>query len=268
MLKARGLTVLYEGFEALNSADMDLAEGQWLMAVGPNGAGKSTLLKAIAQMVPYTGTVQVMGRNARELSARETARWMSVLQQKQTLSYPFSVEELVMLGRYAHQNAFSRRDPGGRAKVDEAIGLCGLSNIRRQNALTLSGGELQRAFLAQVFAQDAPILLLDEPASHLDLAYQKEIFSLIADWLKTPGRAALCVVHDLQLAMRYGTHAMLMNSGRCEAAGTMEEVLTPSSLSRVYGIDVPGWLSWLHEPWENMDNTAGRKYNRARNERA
>ncbi len=168
-----------------------------------------------------------------------------------------------MLGRYAHQNAFSDSDPGGRAKVDEAIRRCGLSLIRRQNALTLSGGELQRVFLAQVFAQDAPILLLDEPASHLDLAYQKEIFDLVQEWLRTPGRAVICVVHDLQLAMRYGTHALLLNRGRCEAAGTVGEVLTPHSLTRVYGMNVPGWLTWLHEPWENMDIPEKRKYNRA-----
>ncbi len=263
MITARGLSVRYAKVLALHGVDVDLLQGQWLMAVGPNGAGKSTLLKALAQTVRYEGTVRVMGKPARELSARETARRMAALQQKQSLSYPFSVEEIVTLGRYAHQNAFSSGDPGGQEKVDEAIRRCGLSPLRRQNALTLSGGELQRVFLAQVFAQDAPILLLDEPASHLDLAYQKEIFDLVQEWLRAPGRAVISVVHDLQLAMRYGTHALLLNKGRREAAGPVGEVLTPDSLTRAYAMDVPGWLSWLYEPWKSMDIPEKSKYNHA-----
>ncbi len=268
MLTARGLSVRYVQFLALHGVDLDLLQGQWLMAVGPNGAGKSTLLKALAQTVRYEGSVLVMGKLARELSAREMARRTAVLQQKQSLSYPYSVEEIVMLGRYAHQNAFSGSDPGGQEKVDRAIRSCGLSDIRGQNALTLSGGELQRVFLAQVFAQDAPILLLDEPASHLDLAYQKETFDLVQEWLRTPGRAVISVVHDLQLAMRYGTHALLLNKGRLEAAGPVGEVLTPESLTRVYGMDVPGWLSWLYEPWKSMDIPEKSIYNHAIDEGA
>lgn len=268
MLTAWGLTVRYEGFEALNGADVDLGEAQWLMVVGPNGAGKSTMLKAIAQTAPYSGLVSVMGRDPKKVSPRELARMMAVLQQKQTIGYAFTVEELVRLGRYAHQGVFSRGDPEGQRKVDAALEQCGVSSIRRQNALTLSGGELQRAFLAQVFAQDAPLLLLDEPASHLDLAYQQEIFTLIQEWLRTPGRAVLSVVHDLQLAMRFGTHAMLMDGGRCVSAGDIGGVLSGEHLRRVYRMDVPSWLAWLHEPWENMDKTARSGYNHAIDERA
>ena len=154
------------------------------------------------------------------------------------------------LGRYAHARGFlSDRDPEGDALVEQALEMTGMSALRRASVLNLSGGELQRAFLAQVFAQNPRVLLLDEPANHLDLGYQKHIFSLIGQWLAQPGRAVLSVVHDLSLARRYGTHAVLMDGGRCVARGTMEETLTPENLARVYGMDVGGWMRELLGQW-------------------
>ena len=100
-----------------------------------------------------------------------------------------------------------------------------------------------------MFAQNPRVLLLDEPANHLDLGYQKHIFSLIGRWLSQPGRAVLSVVHDLSLARRYVTHAVLMDGGRCVARGTMEETLTPENLARVYGMDVGGWMRELLGQW-------------------
>lgn len=115
--------------------------------------------------------------------------------------------------------------------------------------MTLSGGELQRTFLAQVFAQNPKILILDEPANHLDLKYQQHIFSLIAEWLKTPGRAVLSVVHDLSLARKYGTHAVLMNQGKCIAQGEADGVFTPENLQAVYGMDVYGFMRDMLGQW-------------------
>ena len=128
--------------------------------------------------------------------------------------------------------------------------MTGLAHLRHASVLTLSGGELQRTFLAQVFAQNPQILILDEPANHLDLVYQKHIFSLIGEWLKTPGRAVLSVVHDLSLARRYGTHAVLMDHGRSVAQGTIPETLTGENLQTVYGMDVCGWMREMYAQWQ------------------
>ena len=108
---------------------------------------------------------------------------------------------------------------------------------------------MQRTFLAQVFAQNPKLLILDEPANHLDLIYQKHIFSLIEAWLKQPGRAVISVVHDLSLAKKYGTHAVLMNRGRCAAQGKTAEVMTRERLEAVYGMDVYGWMRDLLGQW-------------------
>ena len=136
-----------------------------------------------------------------------------------------------------------------REKIDEALALTGLKGMRKRNMLTLSGGEQQRVFLAQVFCQDPNILILDEPANHLDLPFQKELFSLIGEWLKTPGRAVITVMHDLSLARKFGTHTLLMDRGRCAGQGKASEVLTPEALQAVYGMDVYGWIRELLDAW-------------------
>ncbi len=133
--------------------------------------------------------------------------------------------------------------------VESALALTGMTAQRKQSVLTLSGGELQRTFLAQVFAQDPRILLLDEPTNHLDLVYQKQIFHLISEWLKQPDRAVVSVVHDLSLAKAYGDRVLLINHGRALAEGSPEEVLTSKRLDAVYQMDVYGWMRRMLSQW-------------------
>ena len=136
------------------------------------------------------------------------------------------------------------------AQIDAALEMTGLMPLRSRNIMTLSGGELQRAFLAQVLAQDPKLLILDEPANHLDLPFQKQFFDMVQEWLKQPGRAVITVMHDLTLAKKYGTHALLMNEGKAAAQGAAEEVLTRENLQAVYGMDVFGWMKELYTAWD------------------
>ena len=250
MLKAENITVRYGEHTVVNQLSFQLQEGQWLMLAGPNGAGKSTLIEAIAQGVPYTGQCLLEGKNIRSYSSPQLARKIGVLSQKNTVGYAYTVEEVVELGRYAHASGFWKgRNADAAGHVEEALETTGLTDLRKASVLTLSGGELQRTFLAQVFAQNPQILILDEPANHLDLVYQKHIFSLIREWLRKPGRAVLSVVHDLSLARMYGTHAVLMNNGQCVANGSVEEVFTRENLQKVYGMDVYQWMNDLLGQW-------------------
>ena len=251
MLTAENVTVRYDRHTVVDKVSFRLEEGQWLMLIGPNGAGKSSLIHAITQGVSYTGRIALEGRDVRTYKPAQLARRIGVLSQQHSVGYAYSVEEVVGLGRYAYSAGFlSGRDDEGPAKVEQALHITGMTELRHASMLTLSGGEMQRAFLAQVFAQDPSILILDEPANHLDLVYQKHIFSLIRDWLKTPGRAVLSVVHDLSLARRYGTHAVLMHQGRCVARGLMDDVLTTDNLQAVYGMDVNQWMRELLGQWQ------------------
>ena len=251
MLQGEHITVRYGSFTVVEDLSFHLEEGQWLMLAGPNGAGKSTLIETIAQGAPYTGSIRWKGEDIRSLKPSELARKIGVLAQKNNVGYAYTVEEVVGLGRYAYKSGlFSGRDDDGKAEVEKALEITGLSELRHASMLTLSGGEMQRVFLAQVFAQNPQVLILDEPANHLDLKYQQHIFSLIREWLKKPGRAVLSVVHDLSLARRYGTHAVLLDHGKTVSQGLIADVMTPENLKQVYGMDVYAWMREMLSQWQ------------------
>ena len=169
MLQVENLSVSYGDLTILKDVSFDLAPGEWLMIVGPNGAGKSTLINAVTGGAPSRGSVYFEGRNARAMKAHELARNIGVLSQNHFVGYAFSVEEVVRLGRYAYAPTIFSRHSGEEDAVRQALEQTGLWAQRHQSVLTLSGGELQRTFLAQTFCQDPKLLLLDEPTKHLDL---------------------------------------------------------------------------------------------------
>lgn len=252
MLQAENVTVRYGERTVVDNLSFSLKEGQWLMLVGPNGAGKSTLIHAVSQGAAYRGTILLNGRDIHSFRPAQLAQKVGVLSQQHPVGYAYTVEEIVNLGRYAHRRGFlASRDDDGQEQVEQALRLTGMEPLRRASVLTLSGGELQRAFLAQAFAQNPQILLLDEPANHLDLVYQKHLFSLIDEWRRQPGRAVLSVVHDLSLAKKYGTHALLLHEGQRVAQGPTNDVLTPGNLRRVYGMDVHEWMRGLLAQWQD-----------------
>lgn len=247
----KDLTVRYGNTTVADHITFSVREGQWLMIAGPNGAGKSTVLNAITQGVPYTGTVELLGKDVKKQKASERAREVGVLAQNHFVGYEFTVEEVVRLGRYSYRGRFlSGGTQEDEATVEEALHLTGLQDLRGQSVLSLSGGELQRTFLAQVFAQDPKLLLLDEPTNHLDLKYQKQVFSLIEQWLQKPGRAVVSVVHDLSLAKAYGTDALLLHQGKIVARGDAKTVLSGENLDPVYDMDVSRWMQAMLRQWE------------------
>ena len=251
MLCAERVTVRYGAKEAVSALSLQVREGEWWAVAGPNGAGKSTLAGVLGRSVPFEGRVTLDGRNIKEYSSPEYARKVGRLSQNHSAVYGFTVEEVVRLGRYARRTGFLRKsDPESGEKVDKALALTGLSEMRERNMLTLSGGELQRVFLAQVFCQDPQLLILDEPANHLDLPFQRDLFALVASWLETPGRAVITVMHDLSLARHFGTHALLMNDGKCVARGNARDVLSAQNLRQVYGMDVAAWMREMLAQWQ------------------
>lgn len=251
MLKVNNISVRFRNKAAVDNVSFTLNEGQWLMLAGPNGAGKSTLIRALSRAIAYDGTVFLNGTDIKAIKQTEFARGVGILSQHPASLYPFTVREIVALGRYAYRHGFfSTENVKDKEMIEHALSLTGMHELQGRKITELSGGEVQRAFLSQVFAQDPKLLILDEPANHLDLIYQKQIFSLIADWLKTPGRAVISVVHDLSLARLYGTHAVLLNGGKCVSAGPVREALSPEKLEAVYRMDVSGWMRKLLSQWQ------------------
>ena len=247
MLEAENLTVRYGIHEIVKNVSFSVEDGQWFMLVGPNGAGKSTILNAISGGAAYTGQIRCMGNNIRSFSRRELAQTMGILSQGHSVGYGFTVKEVVALGRYAHRN----EAPAENEKhIHSAMEITGILELADKSVLQLSGGELQRTFLAQVFAQDPKILVLDEPTNHLDLIYQKHIFEVVQKWLAQGDRAVISVVHDLSLVQAFGTHAMLMDRGTAAAQGRVQDIFSGSVLDRAYGMDVRSWMLTMLKQWE------------------
>ncbi len=253
LLSIVDMNAFYAEKKALSHVSMTVEPGDWMMLIGPNGAGKTTLVRAVTGELRFTGSIRIDGRDVRDMKPKELARHVGVLMQGSGSGYPFTVEEIVSLGRYAYRSGPLHAGRVGDAEaVRKSMEETGLTNLAGRSVHTLSGGELQRVFLAQVLAQDPDILILDEPANHLDLIYQKQLFELLEGWIREKeNRAILTVMHDLSLARRFGTKALLLREGKPVCSGTPDEVCEDRVLLDAYRMDVGAWMRELSRSWEN-----------------
>ncbi len=237
LLEARGVEVTIDGTEIVRGADLDLAAGELVAIVGPNGAGKSTLVRAVSGLVrPSAGTVRWSGRELHRMRGRELARARAFVPQRMPVPAGVSVTEAVTIGRSALLRPLGRMTRADRAGIDGAMERAGVSGFAERALTTLSGGELQRVQIAIGLAQEAPVLIADEPTSQLDLGAAIDVSGLLRE-LADSGLAVLLVVHDLALAAAVADRVVVVHDGRTEAAGESGAVLTPERLSRVWKAD-------------------------------
>jgi iron complex transport system ATP-binding protein len=237
LLAFEGVGVALGGRPVLADVSLALAPGEVVALVGPNGSGKTTLLRvASGVLAPAAGRVRLCGRELPRLSRRELARQLAVVPQDAAIPFPFSVAEVVLMGRSPHLAplAFESRADVERAR--EAMARVGIEHLADRSVLELSGGERQLVLVARAFAQDPRVLLLDEPTAHLDLRHRLEVLARVREFA-AGGRAALVVSHDLGLAARTSERLALLRAGRVFAAGRPEEVLTPQALREVFGVE-------------------------------
>jgi manganese/iron transport system ATP-binding protein len=229
-LEIRGLCVGYEGNTALEGVSCDLREGEQVAVVGPNGAGKSSLFKAIVGLLrPRSGEIRYFGADAAAPSAVAYVPQRSQVDWR----FPVSVADVVMMGRAGRVGLLRRPGARDRALVAEALELVRLAPLARRQISELSGGQQQRVFLARALAQEARLLLMDEPLSGLDLRSQEDIFQIL-EGLRPRGVTVLTALHDLQLAARHFDRVMLLNR-RLIGIGRAAEVFTPGHLVEAYG---------------------------------
>ena len=257
LLECCGVSVQYQDRIILDQVSFFVGEGEWLMVIGPNGAGKSTIINCISGEAPYTGRILYRNTDIRSCKPGQLARNIGILSQNHYVGYSFTVREVVSLGRYAYRKGLMGGiDERKEELVDEALAMTGLTDLQHHSVLKLSGGELQRTFMAQLFAQDPSILILDEPTNHLDLIYQKQIFAIISDWLKQKGRAVISVVHDLSLARAYGTRAILLKDGHVITQGCIQDVFGPEPLEKAYSMDVYAWMRRMFGQWTGVPDAS------------
>jgi iron complex transport system ATP-binding protein len=231
------LTLGYAARTVVHALDVVLPEGQITALVGPNGCGKSTLLRGLARLLtPRAGTVLLDGRSIHTLPTRALARELAILPQSNIAPDGLTVRELCAQGRYPHQDWLRRWSADDERALHAALSDTGMLPLADAPVDTLSGGQRQRAWIALVLAQDARVLLLDEPTTYLDMGHAIEIMHLLTR-LRERGRTVVMVVHDLNMAARYAQHMVALHNGRLVASGTPHAVLTSHLLRSVFDVD-------------------------------
>lgn len=236
LLSARGVEGWIGGRLILGPLDLDLAAGEHLAVVGPNGAGKTTLLRLLAGLLsPKAGSLTFRDRPFSSLGRRELARLVAYVPQLRPLSVPLTVEEVVLLGRYPHLGRF-QLSPAERdfAAVSDALERVEIGHLRRRRVSELSGGERQAVYIAAALAQEAEVLVLDEPTAHLDPRHQRDVASLLARLRREGGRAVIVATHDLNLASLVADRLAAVKDGQLLADGPPRELLTPGALTRLF----------------------------------
>lgn len=231
--RASGLTAGYGGRSVLRGIDAEIPTGALTTLIGPNGSGKSTLLRALAGLQPYGGGLTLMDREARSISRRNFGRLVGVVPQNFRPSYPFSVWEVIGMGRLPHQGPLARMGAEDEERILAAARRAGVEDLLSRSVTALSGGEAQRVLLACVLAQDPPVLLLDEPTSALDPNQAARVFDLLRE-LAREGRTVVAVVHDVNASLAFSDGYLALRGGRLTSQGPIG-ALDGGVLRELYG---------------------------------
>ncbi len=233
-LELRGVSVAYGRATVLDRITLDVPTGEWLGLIGPNGAGKTTLLRAVAGLVEASGTIRLAGRAAGELGRRERARLVALVPQTPLTPPWMTVAEYVLLGRTPHLGVLAREGRHDLEVAQAALERLELGPLARRRLGTLSGGERQRAVVARALAQEARIVLLDEPTAALDIGHQQQALELLDVLRREQELTLVAAMHDLTLAAQYVDRMVLLHGGRVAADGPPGAVLTQALLAQHY----------------------------------
>ena len=233
-LEVKDITYSIDQKLIVEGVSLGIKEGDFVGLIGPNGCGKSTLLKNIYRVYkPDSGTVYIDGKEINEMTSREVAREMSVMQQENNVEFDMTVYDMVMLGRFAHQNLWNNDKILEKKIVEDAIKEVGMEGYEDRSFLSLSGGEKQRTLVARALVQQANLIILDEPTNHLDIGYQYQIMNI----LKAQDLTVFSSIHDMNIAACYCDKIIMMKSGHIVKVGTPEEVMVPAMIKELFGVD-------------------------------
>lgn len=252
MLKVSHLSCGYTDVPVVKDVSFQVGKGQRLCILGPNGCGKTTLLRGVAGILPAAGSVKVQGVDIKELSARQKSRRIALMSQLSTTYFAYTVYETVMLGRYVHQKrgVFAGETEKDHRIVQENLERVGMLKYKDRLITELSGGQLQRVFLARVFVQEPQVILLDEPTNHLDLKYQLELIEMLKEWVGEGERCVVGVLHDINLALSFADNLLLMENGVIAEYENVNN-FDLSLLDSVYRMNVKQFMRDSLQRWKN-----------------
>lgn len=253
MLRIENVRCGYDENEVIKGVSFHVKKGEKVCIIGPNGCGKTTLLKAIAGLIKSEGEIYLSGIPIRKMKRAEIASKVAMLRQNESVYFSYTVYETVLLGRYLHMKGGIF---GGPSKYDRDIVLdcldkVGLLDIKDRQINTLSGGQLQRVFLAKALAQEPSLILLDEPTNHLDLKYQIELMEYLNQWTQKDGHTVIGVMHDINLAMHFADKILLLSDGKIAQYGYINNFVDGRLLEKAYNMDIKSYMQKSLKMWED-----------------
>ena len=251
LINVKSLYAGYSKTPVLKDISFSVLKGESLCVLGPNGCGKTTLLKTLASLIGYSGEILLEGQNLKNIKRKDIAKKIAVLSQVSSIYFSYSVYDTVMMGRYVHRegSSFLSVSKKDREYVEKCLRAVDIWNLREKKIDELSGGQLQRVYLARTLAQEPELILLDEPTNHLDLKAQTELILFLKEICKKEAKAVIGVFHDINLALQFADKLIFLKDGTIQASGKKEEVLTGEILQSVYGMDVAEWMKDSFNLW-------------------
>ncbi len=234
MLRIKNMSFSYGREKILKNLSAEIKDGEFFGIIGPNGSGKTTLLKVITKILkPSSGSIMLNGEDIKKIPASQYAKSVSFLPSDIEVSFSYTVEEFVAMGRFPYTGRYGNVSAEDRNKVRDVLEKFGIGSYDSRNIQELSDGEKQRVFLAQAIVQEPSVIILDEPTSHLDIGHSFKILDIIKGINRT-GITVISVLHDLNLASEYCTQLLMLKNGEIFSQGSSEEVLTYANIEQVY----------------------------------
>ena len=233
ILEIQDITAGYGNGDIIKNISFSLNKGEFLSVLGRNGSGKSTMIKAIQGLLKdISGKILVDGKEMLSYKPRELAQKMAYVPQLFEVSFEFTVEEIILMGRYVHQGKFTGITAEDKGIIEEIMDLTEITRLKDKIIAHLSGGERQRVFIARALAQDTPLLFLDEPSAHLDINYQVEIYQILKRLQEEKNKTILTAEHNINLAVPYSQRLLFLKNGRIHSLGSPIELITKKKYPR------------------------------------
>lgn len=254
MITVKNIRAGYDGNEILHNVSFSLSDDENLSIIGPNGCGKTTLLRTLSATIPYLGEIQLDGADIKQMNRKALAKKVSMMSQITHIYFNYTVMDTVLMGRYVHSknSFFGDLSNDDRLCAEEALKTVGLLDLKNREVDTLSGGQLQRVFLAKLIAQNPDIILLDEPTNHLDLSHQIELIKFLKKWSEENNKTVVGVFHDINLAMALTDNVLLLENGNIKSFGKCRDVFTSAVLNEVYKMDIASYMLETLRKWEDI----------------
>ncbi len=229
----------YDKDSILENININIDQGSFISIIGPNGSGKTTLLKNMVNLLtPTKGSISLFKKDIKNIKYKDLAKKVAVVHQSNNIGFNFSVEDVVMMGRFPYLKRFQSETSKDYEIVEKAMKNTGIFDLKDRSILNISGGEMQRVMIARALVQEPEILVLDEPISNLDLKYQVGILNICKELNKKDNLTVICILHDINLASRYSDNIILLKDGKIHSLDKPNNVITKKNIKEVYDIDV------------------------------